>query len=697
MPSADILALEQKLANNVAELEWRLGVREIANAEASLRTKLAELERRQHGGCQGNADQHADQHTDRDDQPQPQLHDAGDEDADQRYAWSGDDEEEGGSVDNVVDEERQRSWRDGTPTANADRPAYPYVRAYVDGLASAFGFNSCRESDSRPLRWNQLAKHVEEAGIYRLPPAVQFEFDRRKRGRRPDIPMQMDQPTQLSEEQFFRDVPMQLRHFRARIATSRHAAAPAADRAADHAADHAADRAADRATDRAGDRADDAPVQLRHFRAHIATSRPAAARAAGPAADRAADRAADGADDRAGDRAGDRADDCPIPDAERCTTTMDGARCTLPDRHPGLHIFPFPALRRRRTDRTDDRPLQFGWALPAARHPAAAARPAVRAAERTADAEEGDVNAEDDHPNSPDPWADAPKKRGFGAETIAERAAQVRWSMAYHSLGTNEAVVSAARVEFQRHHPLRRGLVAASTFLTTMDYNTTDLDSRLSRMTMHAASGLFSASDLSRSCHAPDDGLSQTELFRRHIRADPGCLHVPDHQRTGQWFHPLDESWLRNLEDYNGWEATLDDYFYQRIKARAFSDAAGLISGARRSPQPPGKYITPATYMRCWHASGGICCICKHDIYLGREWWWVGSEDKPPNNKRATMQRKDNQVMHLASNIAPKLICQACNSSTQYNHIFAQHSDEHIDYTVDHTNAAAVAAWRPRM
>ena len=223
---------------------------------------------------------------------------------------------------------------------------------------------------------------------------------------------------------------------------------------------------------------------------------------------------------------------------------------------------------------------------------------------------------------------------------------------------------------------VRGGEKKAVKFIADNKVKLEQADSRLSLLHTYYCHGL-------KPTHVRGHGrlaLSALERLRYFVGLMPECLHVPEDSEHGEYFEPVHESWLESADQHHGWTQPLTALITSRITGMYVADLAGLIAGARESPQPRGRYLNFADYIQRWNASCGKC-VCGRDIFLGAEDSWPkngkGQPIPPEGAFRASVQRLDPMVMHLEWNCAPTLVCSRCDCHTQYNDRYMHDGSTH--------------------
>ena len=207
---------------------------------------------------------------------------------------------------------------------------------------------------------------------------------------------------------------------------------------------------------------------------------------------------------------------------------------------------------------------------------------------------------------------------------------------------------------------VRGGAQYAKKFITSLDEESPWLsDSRLSLMQTYRESGLTRV-QLKRS-QAPGS-YSKVERFQYLVEQQPDCMDVDRNAVHGKWFWPIDHAWIFGEPDEpQGWTKSLLWIISHRFDAMLHHDHYRLITGKCANPQPAGRYINYADWIRMWNKSKGLCPICDRDIWIGFD-EECDDEERPPYGQKATLQRLNNSIIHLRKNCHDMLICSDCNS-----------------------------------
>ena len=154
--------------------------------------------------------------------------------------------------------------------------------------------------------------------------------------------------------------------------------------------------------------------------------------------------------------------------------------------------------------------------------------------------------------------------------------------------------------------------------------------------------------------------LSAAERVQHLVSKQPCCLDVDWNKEHGRWFWPIDQNWLPSITEKHGWTQSLHRIILTVLTNSHHADQKRLVSGACVNPQPAGRYVAANDWIGMWNKSRGICHTCPNHMWIGYD---PRIEDKPPYSCRATLQRKQNHIIHLWSNCEDMLICLRCNAS----------------------------------
>ena len=147
------------------------------------------------------------------------------------------------------------------------------------------------------------------------------------------------------------------------------------------------------------------------------------------------------------------------------------------------------------------------------------------------------------------------------------------------------------------------------------------------------------------------------------IACHPECLHIDPDMVWGEFFHPITQ---RDLDEEDPW---LYNLITKRVESSMYADRNALLTGGRLNPQPSGRYYCITDFIQMWNTTGGICA-CGQRLYLHPDHITAASDEMFRYNSKkgkAEVQRKDNSIIHLASNLCEYLTCAECAIKTSRN------------------------------